>query len=89
MMVRKVWADFGPEYNPRHPANPNENRFTLAVDADDYDALEGQLASISRDYEELRKEIDGGSESMTHVDAVDAVREYKEQIHMLESHAKS
>jgi hypothetical protein len=22
MTVRKVWADFGPEYNPRYPANP-------------------------------------------------------------------
>lgn len=46
MTVRKVWADFGPEYNPRHPANPNENCFTLAVDADDYGALEERLASI-------------------------------------------
>jgi hypothetical protein len=50
---------------------------------------ERMLASVARDYEELRKEIDGGSESMTHVDAIDAIREYKENIRVLEAHAKS
>lgn len=191
MTVRKVLADFGPEFDPEHPENPNDNCFTVAVDAEDYDALsaenarlrsqlaeatgrldaankhvevlqntagenydawckqmavlrereadasmaaanlhkrinewaahcegvearlvevqtdrdnwiataelyykeeqalEKRLASISRDYEELRKEIDGGSESMTHVDAVGAAREYRDQIHILEQHAKS
>jgi hypothetical protein len=43
-MVRKVWADYGPEFDPEHPENPNDNCFTLAVDAEDYDALAARLA---------------------------------------------
>jgi hypothetical protein len=33
-----------------------------------------RYAETARDYEELRKLIDGGSESMTHTDAVEEVR---------------
>lgn len=43
------------------------------------EALEKHLAQAVRDYEELREETDGGSESMTHVDAIDAIRTYREQ----------
>lgn len=35
-------------------------------------------------YEELRKEIDGGSESMTHTDALQWIRDAKESIWKLE-----
>ena len=50
---------------------------------------ERMLASVARDYEELRKEIDGGSESMTHVDAIDAVKTYRELLHALELQIKT
>jgi hypothetical protein len=37
--------------------------------------LEERLEELRRNYEELRKVIDGGSESMTHADAVQEVKD--------------
>ena len=50
---------------------------------------EARLTDVSRDYEELRRETDGGSESMTHVDAIDAIRTYKERVQNMELQVKS
>ena len=43
---------------------------------------ESDIASL---YEELRRSTDGGSESMTHADAVQAVRDQSERIAALEA----
>jgi hypothetical protein len=32
MEPKLYWADFGPEYDPEKPENPNEAVFTLAVE---------------------------------------------------------
>ena len=53
------------------------------------EALHARVAEAGRLYEELRAEIDGGSESMTHADALETARTLGARIAELEAERAS